>query len=195
MSKVITFSRTYPAYHYRKGQPTFFVEQMLNSMGIDYWDTPYLNILRELNKDIPSELIDKFCMHLNCEIKAEKHHTIREGRRFEPGELFSPRVWISKPYRPNYYQGKRIPSQLILAPDTEVVQVLDLKYQHISRPFVTHKNADGFDESYPEGTFDRMALNDGFVNREDLEGWLLGGKGWSPVFKGQIICWNENVSY
>lgn len=33
MSKVITFSRTFPAYHPRKGEPTYFVEKFWTSIN------------------------------------------------------------------------------------------------------------------------------------------------------------------
>lgn len=32
MAKVITFSRTFPSYHPKAGQPTYFVEKFYNSL-------------------------------------------------------------------------------------------------------------------------------------------------------------------
>ena len=35
MAKVITVSRTFPDYHPKAGQPTYFVEQILNALGMN----------------------------------------------------------------------------------------------------------------------------------------------------------------
>lgn len=182
--KVITFSRTFPAYHPKAGQPTFFVEKILQATW-DSCELPYYSLhemLEEVNAHNDND-IDKFVDTLDTEtIYSHKWHTIRAGNHWKKGDIFSPRVWSGKPYNSK---------QIIIAPDIEIKKVFDLKYQHIRRPFVTNKNG----LSYPNGTFHKMALNDGFDNREDLENWLLDGKGWSPVFEGQIICWNESINY
>ena len=36
MARIITFSRTFPAYHPKAGEPTYFVEMILNDLGIDF---------------------------------------------------------------------------------------------------------------------------------------------------------------
>ena len=73
MSKVITFSREFPKYHPKAGQPTFFVEQIYNSL---------------LSKN---NLMDYS--------SGVKKHTIRKGNRWKVGDKFSPRVWSGKPYK------------------------------------------------------------------------------------------------
>ncbi len=174
MSRVITFSRYFPAAHPKKGQPTYFVEKVLSS----------LDIAPAAFKDEASLIIDTFG-YFNNDYEP-KYHTIRAGSRWKVGDKFSPRVWSGKPYSSK---------QIIIAPDIEVKKIFDLRLQFISRPFVTFKNDKGYNQSYPEGTLLQMAKNDGFDNSDDLESWLLNGKGWDPVFEGQIICWNENINY
>jgi hypothetical protein len=43
--KVITFSRTYPSYHPKAGQPTYFVEKVWSSL--DKLGFPKLNSISE----------------------------------------------------------------------------------------------------------------------------------------------------
>lgn len=74
MSKVMTFSRTYPSYHPRKGEPTYFPEKILTSIGNE-------NFLSVNHGYEP------------------KHHTIRAGHRWKVGDKFSPRVWSGVPYK------------------------------------------------------------------------------------------------
>ncbi len=173
MSRVIIFSRIFPATHPKKGQPTHFVEKVYKSLY--------------LMKQVPKELVEAFNWEIMNDDKiSAKHHTIRAGNRWKVGDKFSPRVWSGKPYASK---------QIIIAPDIEIKKVFELKLQFISRPFVTFKGEKGYHESYPEGTLLQMAKNDGFDNSEDLESWLLNGKGWDPVFEGQVLCWNENINY
>lgn len=103
MAKVRTFSRVFPSYHPKAGQQTHFVEQIWNS-------------LRELNLPLPkkADFTKEFMWSISplsnfgC-----KHHTIRAGNHFEPGDYFSPRVWTGKPY---------CTKQIIIAPDIQVKQ-------------------------------------------------------------------------
>jgi hypothetical protein len=104
MSKVLTFSRTFPSYHPRKGEPTYFVEKIWNSIC---WDE---GVQRE-EFPIPYHLGIDF---RNTDDK--KHHTIRAGHRFKAGDWFSPRVWSGKPYNSK---------QIIIAPDIQVKKTWD----------------------------------------------------------------------
>ena len=95
MAKVITFSRTFPAYHPKKGQPTFFVEKFWKSL----WDQNKaydIHLFQEPHDSHfhPMGANDMRNVH---EFKG-KHHTIRAGHRFKTGDYFSPRVWSGKPY-------------------------------------------------------------------------------------------------
>lgn len=65
MSRVITFSRTYPSYHPKAGQPTYFVEKVMNSFHVDALGArffiPFEEHLYDLNKDrIPYHVYMEF---------------------------------------------------------------------------------------------------------------------------------------
>lgn len=96
MTKVITFSRTFPSYHPKAGHPTNFKYKILRSLGIDLMIDP------ETNGSISLENFEP------------KHHTIRAGRRWNVGDKFSPRMWSGAPYKSK---------QIIIAPDIEVKKV------------------------------------------------------------------------
>lgn len=99
MSKVITFSRTFPSYHPRKGEPTYFVEQILEWLWDTWEENPYPNVpemLIDLNCREDSwteEDIMIFNDQLEPDLRQWKGHTIRAGQRFKPGDLFKPVVW------------------------------------------------------------------------------------------------------
>lgn len=100
MSRVITFSRQFPSYHPRKGEPTGFVEKVWKSVG-----QPHHNF-------VCPELMDLWItFNANQDYYLPKHHTIRAGHRFKAGDWFSPRVWSGKPYASKMIQ---------FAPDIQV---------------------------------------------------------------------------
>jgi hypothetical protein len=103
MSKVITFSRVFPKYHPKAGQPTYFVEKLLSSINYKYYDED-----RQFN---PRLSVDSF---------EPKHHTIRNGNRWKVGDKFSPRVWSGKPYNSK---------QIIICPDIEIKQIFNIKIE------------------------------------------------------------------
>lgn len=82
MSRVITFSRVFPSYHPRAGEPTYFIEKIIKSVGIGNY-----NVNMEAYNDVQP-----------------KHHTIRAGHRWKVGDKFSPRVWSGKPYNSKQIQ-------------------------------------------------------------------------------------------
>lgn len=99
----MTFSRYFPAYHPRKGEPTYFVE------GI--WES----IRNNQNIDSPQYHYMKFESDImRWKQYQPKHHTIRAGNRWKVGDKFSPRVWSGKPYNSK---------QIIIAPDIEIKKV------------------------------------------------------------------------
>lgn len=102
MSKVIMFSRVFPVYHPKAGEPTNFVEKIWTSLE-DYDKIKF-------HKDLKSAYLS--------ESFSPKYHTIRAGHRFKVGDVFSPRVWAGKPYRSK---------QLKIANDLEVKQVYDFE--------------------------------------------------------------------
>ena len=107
MSRVLTFSRVFPIYHPRKGEPTYFVEKIWQSLGDCFYD--------QVSKQL-SEVVNFDTMPLSTESFEPKHHTIRAGHRWKVGDKFSPRVWSGKPYSSK---------QIIIAPDIEVKKVWD----------------------------------------------------------------------
>jgi hypothetical protein len=172
MSKVITFSRQFPSYHPRAGEPTYFVEQLQNSlcsMNLPIYGgkcDPPLKFLESLTK-------------LNVGLK---HHTIRAGHRFKAGDWFSTRVWSGKPYNSK---------QIIIAPDIQVKKVWDFTIKKYINDwymdFGRHYVCFGY-EDY--STIDTLAKNDGLA-RQDFLDWFQ----YPKPFEGQIICWNENIHY
>lgn len=107
MSKVITFSRYFPAYHPNKGQPTYFVEKIFNGL---------------VRLKMP---IQSTGLNYDCELSNdEKYHTIRSGNRWKVGEKFSPRVWSGKPYNS---------PMVTIAPDIEIKKIWTFEIRHYKK--------------------------------------------------------------
>lgn len=120
MSKVLTFSQVFPAYHPSKGEPTFFKEKIWAGLA---------DITEGFK--IPDHCVDWDWHEYYNGIP--KYHTIRAGNRWKVGDKFSPRVWSGKPY-----QSK----QIIIAPDIEVKKVWEIFSDGIlwwvnHQPFIT----------------------------------------------------------
>lgn len=174
--KVITFSRVFPAYHPKKGQPTYFVEKIWKSFGINpHFPSPSLSIH---NQSLPYSLIKSVGETLDCpNFFNPKHHTIRAGNRWKVGDKFSPRVWSGKPY-----QSK----QIIIAPDIEVKKVWDLKVSN--KGFFINGNFCNVD------IMDSIIKNDG-LSVDDFYDWFEKHIKDSKESNLQIICWNNEVDY
>lgn len=167
MSRVITFSRVFPSYHPRKGEPTYFVEKV--------WESLYPEIV---GWEGFFKLNEQFNIGLN-NIYEPKHHTIRAGNRFKEGDYFSPRVWSGKPYRSK---------QIVIAPDIKIKKTWDILIDDVPL-FQVMKPINGdITHSYllPNGD---VACNDGLAYI-DFVNWFN-----KRPFRGQIICWNENINY
>lgn len=80
--KVITFSRNFPAYHPRKGEPTYFVEKIWAGLA-------------DSTDRVQGSVDMDFHQYYNG---VPKWHTIRAGNRWKVGDWFSPRFWSGKPY-------------------------------------------------------------------------------------------------
>jgi len=171
MSRVITFSRQFPAYHPKAGQPTHFVEKIWNSLP--NMIIPY-NKLRVMNPELPYavhdiwETIQDGYMEL-----VPKYHTIRAGNRWNAGDKFSPRVWSGKPYNSK---------MITIAPDINIAKVWKFEIKDNSL-FL-----DGKELSHAQWI--ELAKNDGLTVSEMLE-WFK----YPTDFSGQIICWNPNLEY
>jgi len=194
MAKVIICSRTFPRYHPEAGRPTFFVENIINSLEIDlgsddylgdeYFGDNYLDNLAYLNRH--NDKIDNwdildFWYSLNATSPTtyrRKHHTIRaktlnksgEMRsRWKVGDKASLRVWSGNPY---------CSPLIIIAPDVEIVridnlQVLELEFYKMGLP-LPMSNDEVKD----------MAYNDGLTFKQFLE-WFK----WFRPFDGEILYW------
>lgn len=180
MSRVITFSRVFPAHHPKKGQPTYFPEKI--------WKGFY-----ELNNgDIRDFLwyLEQYDNHFgvqnikNVHNYEPKWHTIRSGNRWKVGDKFSPRVWSGKPY-----QSK----QIIIAPDIEIKKVWDIKIIHDEGTFEIFID-DKFCFELGSVKSEHLVKNDG-LSIEDFENWFYLSIKKPGYFGGQIICWNENINY
>lgn len=165
MSRVITFSTKFPSTHPKKGEPTFFVEKMYNSLY--------------LLKVVPKPLEDIF----NFKIKAQKHHTMRSGNRWKVGDKFSPRIWSGMPYKSK---------QIVIDRDIEIKKIFDVtvksRLEDGERLFQVSINGKTLNtkEQYAE-----LAKNDGLSETELLD-WFWNPK---KPFVGQIICWHDSVKY
>jgi len=144
MSKVITFSRTFPSYHPRAGEPTFFVEKIwacLADMQICFKIPPYF-----IDYD--------FHQYYNA---TPKVHTIRSGNRWKIGDKFSPRVWSGKPYKSK---------QVAIAPDIEIKKIY-----HIDISPTFDVRLDSLEFPFENGYGDTMAKNDGLALK-DFQNWF-----------------------
>lgn len=109
MSRVIIFSRHFPSYHSRAGEPTYFVEKFWKSLGgvsTQYTD-PFIG------EDYKKSIVWGYQLVEGC-----KYHTIRSSNRWKVGDKFSPRVWSGKAYKSK---------MITIAPDIEIKKVWDFE--------------------------------------------------------------------
>lgn len=144
MSKVITFSRTFPSYHPKKGMSTGFVYTIW--MSLPEYDTKYRDIMEQCGID--------------CTGAYPKYHTIRSGNRWKVGDKFSPRVWSGLPYRSK---------QIIICPDIEVKKVWDFKIKD-TNIWINDNMYVELNEAIDK-TLLELAKNDG-LSYDDLLHWL-----------------------
>lgn len=178
MAKVITLSRTFPAYHPKAGQPTYFVEQVLNALGSIGIHMTFQHLI-DLNDEekISEPQLWKFWCEVvngihNNKISSHKLHTIRAGHRWETGDKASLRVWSGKPYKS---------PQIIISPEVELVDVYD--FEIAKNPFPTGPEAyHGINGLHFE--LDEVAKNDG-LSVQDLKDWFK----YPNPFEGQILAW------
>jgi hypothetical protein len=102
-----------------------------------------------------------------------KYHTIRAGNRWKVGETFSARFWMDKPYRSKQEEFAQL----------EIKKIWDIEFDMNGVPAI-----DGF--YLTEEKDWELAMNDGLAY-DDFCSWFPMDK----PFKGQIICWNDKISY
>lgn len=169
MARVIIFSRYFPSHHFRKGEPTNFVEKFWTSIKVPI---PCSKDSDKLQEEMSSLLSEGFI---------SKHHTIRGGNRWKVGDMFSPRVWSDAPYKSK---------QIIIAEDIEIKKIWNIEI-FMSLGCV-HIGIREDETTHNLLSFGEVAKNDG-LTFEELQSWF-DVKPDKP-FVGQIICWNENVEY
>lgn len=171
MSKVITFSRVFPSYHPRAGEPTYFVEKVWESIYLTGDNPTWMGEhYTEITNKVPG--LKNIGLH---KVYDPKHHTIRAGHRWKVGDWFGPRVWSGKPYNSK---------QIQFAPDIQVKKVWDF---HVSNSKLFIENSPFTIHSV---IVDELAKNDG-LSTQDLKDWFQ----YPKPFSGQIICWNESIEY
>lgn len=162
--KVLTFSRHFPQGHPKAGQPTHFVEKIEACLAdiIPGWEMSKTFTLHEWEP------------YYNCTMP--KHHTIRAGNRFKPGDMVSLRVWSDKPYR----------SKQIEFAQVEIKKTWDIEineFWFINGEMLEH-----------EKVID-LAANDGLTYFDFISWFNIHPKKKEQAFKGQIISWNDSIEY
>lgn len=178
MSKVITFSTRFPDYHFRKGEPTYFVEKFLKGLPDGTWETK-------------SDLVSELPLALDTWTKLQpKYHTIRAGKRWKAGDYFSPRVWGNDVNPKSGRSGAYHSKQIILTSDIVLTDVFDFEIKldeadepsiFINGKFYSHIGAEDSE---------KIANNDG-ITLDEFKSWFK----YPKPFSGQILCWNNCIKY
>jgi len=181
MPRTHIFSRQFPDSHRRAGEATYFVELILNSLGIDFKSRQYLKWLYTNNPAVSKKFLRDFQEELGLGLpnKRIKVHTIRSHKKpFKVGEVFTPKCWAGQPYRKteNGYW------QINFAPDIKIVKRWNFNIQKPS--FLI----DGIATTQPQDIM--LANNDGLI-LIDMLSWFK----YPTPFDGHILCWSENVNY
>jgi hypothetical protein len=175
--RVMTFSRTFPSYHPRKGEQTRFIEKIYAGLA---------DIMPEFK--IPNDANDLWDWHEYYNCSAPKFHTIRAGHRWKAGDWFSPRVWGNDINPKSGKSGPYHSKQITFAPDIQVKKVFDFSVV-LGSICIGEYMMDGEIESHHE-TLEQLAMNDG-LSKDELLQWFR----YPKDFTGQIICWNETIEY
>ena len=181
MSRVIIFSRYFPSYHPRKGDPTFFIEKIWKELKTgnhrdgeySVW-TKYPRLMKDGHWQLPHLWRDQMC----DEKFSPKYHTIRAGNRWKVGDKFSPRAWSGLPYRSK---------QIQFAPVIEIKKIFKFEMDLNGVYSIDGKYLD-------QDKYEILARNDG-LTEEDMFYWFMPNYDKPKEFTGQILCWNESILY
>lgn len=181
MSRVTTFSRYFPAYHSRAGEPTNFVLQTLRSLL--HWSAPLPDNISECVPGLETEDV-AFWMSGNY---PAKHHTIRAGKSAKVGDVFSPRIWSGRPYASK---------QIQFAPDITLYRVFDFELVLTDDAPLVVIDGEVYCQALTHSPrMKALAANDGLSAADMLEWFGIHPKRKAKGFSGQIRCWNESVEY
>ena len=169
--RVITFSRFFPAYHPRKGEPTYFIEKIWAGLA-------------DITDRMQGSVDMDFHEYYNG---VPKWHTIRAGNRWKVGDMFSPRYWSGKPYASK---------QELITDPLEIKKIWDIEIIDMSGVLVFRINNEPMGQFHPFNThLKELSSNDGLTAIEMIQWFNIHPKTTKGNFKGQIICWNENINY
>jgi len=148
--KELMFSRQFLKGHPRAGQATYFIVKICKCLSV-------------LGYDIPDQV----------GVLIEKHHTIRSGNRFKPGDRINFKIWSGMPRR-----SKKI----TFVKSVEIKKTWDIEFDE--------NGVIAINGTYIKlSTYKDLAKNDG-LSESDFYAWFN-----ELPFKGQIICWDERISY
>jgi hypothetical protein len=188
--KYIMCSRHFPKGHPKAGQPTFFVEKILNCYR-DNFQLP----------DSFKPWIDSYAALLKGEdylkavaIKELKPHTIRPGSRFKPGDMVSLRVWSGAPYR-----SKQIEFAQVEVKRTWSIEINNrfgaASFEGVIDGKIFAQLHYGNDRDLNKDGLIKLAANDGLELEDFVDWFAIHPKKKEQVFKGQIICWSDEIDY
>lgn len=168
MRRVLKFMKTYPKGHILEGQPTYFVEKIWkwawdNSERLA-WDIGHYQMTHDDFFHPGGSRI------VSIHDFAPKIHTIRQGDRWEVGDVIVPQVWTGKPYRSK---------AITILGDIEVKQVRNIEIQG---SFVRIDNVTVGVTDGRFGDVEQLAINDG-LSLKAFASWF------KHDFSGQIIQW------
>lgn len=194
MSRVITFSRTFPSYHPKAGQPTYFVEKVLEAQGISPVGVDAFQYFEILNPKIDLPIYEDFVRELVIGGHDPKYHTIRAGHRWKTGDWVSPKVWGNDVNPKSGRKGPYHSKQIQFAPDIQIKKVWDFEIKKASKELPLDYDTDIIIDhrffNIETAPLEELAMNDG-LTKEELLAWFK----YPKPFDGQIICWNENIEY
>lgn len=178
MSKVMTFSRVFPSYHPKAGQPTYFMEKIHKSIDRGLLDG---------NKHfVPHAVNQMFNFAVYSEV-IPKHHTIRAGHHWKVGDWFRPVVWGNDVNPKSGRSGPYHSKQITFAPDIQVKKVWRIDIDEDGSVLI---NGELYAYANSDFALEPLAANDG-LSVPDLFCWFKNG----PIKDHQIICWNESIEY
>lgn len=170
--KVLTFSIHFPKGHPKAGQPTYFIEQTLNVIlprGAN-------NIINR--DDISPSILPLINDFVLLDGTTQKHHTIRVGNRFSPGDMASLRVWSDKPYRSKQIEFAQV--------EVKKVWPITIIVDDIFNPIYSG------DVLIPTC---QIAKNDGLECDDFVKWFMIHPKKTGSIFTGQIIAWSDSIEY
>jgi hypothetical protein len=168
--KYIMCSRVFPKGHPKVGQPTFFIESIFNSL--------YPGIGLDNIADPIREMVNDFALMANVH---SKHHTIRAGSRFKPGDMVSLRVWAGRPYCSKQIEFAQVEVKKVWGIEINVIQ---------TSPVMRIENKP---LTYDAGK--ELAANDGLLLTDFISWFAIHPKKKEQTFTGQIICWSDKIEY